>query len=52
LHLSGEAALALIKSGELPAILIGGARWFVLLEDLDAFQARHHRPDGPDGRAA
>jgi hypothetical protein len=46
LGLSGEAALALIKSGALPARLVGGVRWFVDIADLDAFVIRRHQPRG------
>lgn len=46
LGIAGETALALIKAGELPATLIGGARWFVALDDLDAYQIRRQPPRG------
>ena len=46
LGLTGETALALIKTGELPATLVGGARWFVLLSDLDAYQMIRRQPRG------
>ena len=46
LGLSGESTLALIKAGELPARLVGGVRWFVALDDLDAFQIRRQQPRG------
>ena len=46
LGITGEAALAFIKSGALPARLVGGARWFVALDDLDAFQIRRQQPRG------
>ncbi len=42
LSLSGEAVLALIRTGELPAKLVGGRRWFVALDDIDVFQVRRH----------
>lgn len=42
LSISGETALALVRSGELPAKLCG-TRWFVALDDLDAYQVRRQR---------
>ena len=46
LGLTGETALALIKTGELPATLVGGRGWFVRLDDVDAFQIRQQQPRG------
>ena len=45
LSLTGEAALALIKSGALPARLVGGMRWFVDRADLERFVLERHRGD-------
>ena len=46
LGITGEAALALIKSGALPAKLFAGCRWFVALDDLDVYQIRRQPPRG------
>jgi len=48
LGVAGETALALIKSGALPGTLVGGARWFVTLDDLDTYQVqiRRQQPRG------
>jgi Helix-turn-helix domain len=51
LGLSPDAVLSLIHSRALPATLVGGARWFVQLKDIEAFKARRRAPNGP-GQAA
>ena len=37
LSLSSEAVVALVKRGELPARLVGGSRWFIHSDILNAF---------------
>jgi len=47
LSLTGEQVVALIRAGELPATLVGGARWFVALDELEAYRMRRQHRGAP-----